>query len=194
MVAKECGYNMIHFTPVHVIGQSNSAYSLSDQQSLDPRYEATWQQVNELVSLMKNDWNMLSICDIVLNHTANESKWISEHPECSYNCLNSPHLRPAFLLDRMLFQVTLDIAEGKLDIDGIPKGLLNSSHHFDVLEKLILEQYLPPLKLHEFFMIDVDIEKWKIDNGEILANDQEELKIVLDPERKRFGSTVNRSG
>ena len=191
-VAKECGYNMLHFTPVHVIGASNSAYSLSDQHNLDPKYQGTWGQVQDLVVKMKEDWKMLSICDIVLNHTANESQWILDHPECSYNCSSSPHLRPAFLLDRMLFQITLDIAEGKLEPD-IPKGVLDAPHHFDTLETLIFQKYLPPLKLHEFFMIDVDIEKWKIDNGEVPENDDQDLKIILDPERKRLGSSVNRS-
>ena len=37
MVARESGYNMIHFTPVHVIGDSNSAYCLADLLNLDAR-------------------------------------------------------------------------------------------------------------------------------------------------------------
>ena len=104
-VAKESGYNMIHFTPVHVIGNSNSAYCLSDQHSLDQRYQTDWSQMNDFICKMKSDMKMLSICDIVLNHTANESAWVKDHPECSYNCYNSPHLRPSFLLDRMIYQV-----------------------------------------------------------------------------------------
>ena len=59
----------------------------------------------ELICKIGKNMNMFSICDIVLNHIAKESKWIKEHPECSYNCHNSPHLRPAFLLDRMIYQV-----------------------------------------------------------------------------------------
>ena len=59
LVAKESGYNMIHFTPVQVIGQSNSAYSLSDQQHLDPKYEADWSQIESLIHMMKNEWEML---------------------------------------------------------------------------------------------------------------------------------------
>ena len=61
--------------------------------------------MNECVCKVEKDMNMISISDIVLNHTAKESNWIKEHPDCSYNCHNSPHLRPAFLLDRMIYQV-----------------------------------------------------------------------------------------
>merc|ERR1719447_1644676 len=42
LVAKESGYNMIHFTPPHMIGGPNSAYCLSDQHNLDFRYQASW--------------------------------------------------------------------------------------------------------------------------------------------------------
>ena len=33
--SSECGYNMVHFTPVTQIGESRSAYSLSDQLVVD---------------------------------------------------------------------------------------------------------------------------------------------------------------
>ena len=94
----------------------------------------------------------------------------------------------------------MDIAEGKLEEDGIPKGILNSPHHFDILKRMIHEKYLPPLKLHEFFTIDEELEFHNLSNKPInddqgnlinyLDDDIGELRIVLDPERKRLGSSV----
>ena len=73
------------------------------------RYKGNWNQMIELICKIGKDMNMFSICDIVLNHIAKESAWIKEHPDCSYNCHNSPHLRPAFLLDRMIYQVHISL-------------------------------------------------------------------------------------
>ena len=70
---------------------------------------------------MRDDWGVLSICDIVLNHAANESKWLKDHPEATYNLANCPHLRPAFILDQMLARVSLDIQNGKWVKEGVPK-------------------------------------------------------------------------
>ena len=78
-----------NLSALKVLGVSNSCYSLASHQELDGRYRTSWDEVDKLVQHMNEDWNILSISDIVLNHTANESSWIHEHPESTYNCQNT---------------------------------------------------------------------------------------------------------
>lgn len=136
-VAKESGYNMIHFTPIQELGKSNSAYALKGQHTLSPAYSPPGQQytledVKDLVKFMKDEWDILSLTDLVFNHTANESPWIQEHPECAYNVINSPHLKPAYLLDRILWHFSLDVASGKWRHCGIPPEV-NTEDHLNVI-------------------------------------------------------------
>ncbi len=90
----------------------------------------------------------------------------------------------------------MDIAEGVLEKDGIPKNTLATPHHIDTVERLIHERYLPPLRFEEFFLVDVDkvvqeVEAHQLQQCNDDKNNKEELEIILDPERKRWGSTVD---
>ena len=42
-------------------------------------------------------------------------------PQATYNLQNSPHLRPAFVLDRVVKRLARDIGEGAWVERGIPK-------------------------------------------------------------------------
>lgn len=84
----QLGYNAIHFTPIQKYGMSNSHYSIADQTTVDeyfysdktlPREERIG-QLKEKVDYLKEEYRMLGIVDIVLNHTANNSAWLLEHP------------------------------------------------------------------------------------------------------------------
>lgn len=54
--------------------------------------------------------------------------WIKEHPECGYNLVNSPHLRPAWVLDRAIWHLTTRVADGRYKEKGLPADITNESH------------------------------------------------------------------
>lgn len=155
-VAKESGYNLIHFTPVQELAGSRSAYSLRDQLKIDPNYgNVTYDDVGRVIRKLRDEWGIASICDVVLNHTGNESEWIVEHPEATYSCHTCPHLRPSFMLDAMLAKVGEDVAKALLELVGVP-SVIETEDHINSLRHQLLTVYLPKLNLHEFYQIDVE--------------------------------------
>ncbi|KAK2106909.1 hypothetical protein P7K49_016423 [Saguinus oedipus] len=189
-VAKESGYNMIHFTPLQTLGLSRSCYSLANQLELNPDFSRpnrkyTWNDVGQLVEKLKKEWNILCITDVVYNHTAclhltANSKWIQEHPECAYNLVNSPHLKPAWILDRALWHFSRDVAEGKYKEKGIP-ALIENDHH--------MNNQVHRIKFNPVPILDFVTKKFqKKRNRRITKSDpNQHLKIIQDPEYRRFG-------
>ncbi len=43
---------------------------------------------------MKSKHGILSMSDVVWNHTAHNSEWLNQHPDAAYSPANSPHLQP----------------------------------------------------------------------------------------------------
>ncbi|XP_044288195.1 glycogen debranching enzyme isoform X1 [Varanus komodoensis] len=200
-VAKESGYNMIHLTPVQKLGRSRSCYSLADQMEVNPDFstpdkKCSWSEMGKLVEKMKNEWNMLCITDVVYNHTAANSEWITQHPECAYNLVNSPHLKPAWLLDRALWHLTCKIAGGKCSDKGIP-ALIENDHHLNCIRKVIWEDVYPRIRLWEFFQVDVNkaVQQFKTlltqGGSKVKTDPKQHLAIIQDPEFKRLGCTVD---
>ena len=66
------------------------------------------------VTELRNEYELLGIVDIVLNHTANNSEWLLEHPEAGYNTDNYPHLNSAYVLDRALFEFSVDFYQRRI--------------------------------------------------------------------------------
>ncbi|XP_046960879.1 glycogen debranching enzyme [Vanessa cardui] len=204
-VAHEAGYNMIHFTPVQELGASNSSYSIANQLRVDPRFndvnsgrEATFADIENIVAKMRSDWKMLSICDVVLNHTANETPWLAEHPEATYNCYNCPHLRPAALLDAVLARLSDDVARGALE-PAVPRRVTQHDH-IEAIRHILQTQRIPEARLHEMFTCDVDdtVQKFyymarnKVPPVKGVGEGaRDALRLTPDPQRRRCAATVD---
>ncbi|KAK5982124.1 hypothetical protein GCK32_003796 [Trichostrongylus colubriformis] len=198
-VSKESGYNMIHLTPIHELGISNSSYSISDHHALikdiqEENHQVTFEDVENLVQKIEKEWNMLTVQDVVWNHAAKNAQWLQEHPECAYNCLNSPHLRPAFVVDRVYHHFGREVSEGKWVSRGVPE-VVDTVHHTNAIEYLLRTEVLPKIRLHEFFQVDVEANVRKFEEmakeGASSEPLDECLPIAQDPEWRRFGSSVD---
>jgi len=200
IVAKETGYNMIHFTPVQELGLSNSSYCIKNHLKLNPVFSSadkvyTMKDVESLVQMMKNKWNVLSLTDLVYNHTANESPWLLEHPECSYNMINSPHLKPAYLVDRILWHFNLEVGEGKWANHGIPREL-RTEEQLQSARLVLLNSVFPKHRIAEFFLVHIDemVAKFKsaVLSG-VRGDDRPytDIEIIHDPNYRRLKATIN---
>ncbi|KAI5624143.1 glycogen debranching enzyme isoform X2, partial [Silurus asotus] len=206
-VAKETGYNMIHLTPLQTLGESRSCYSIADQLELNPDFSPpgknyTWSDVGNLTEKIRNEWDMVCITDVVYNHTAVNSKWLKLHPECTYNLANSPHLKPAWILDRALWHFSCDIANGKYRDRGLP-ALVEDEVQLTRLCELLWQEVFAQLKLWEFLQVNVEKaveqfdtllqangkEAWKRDTEK--RETEQKLKIIQDLQFERFGNTVD---
>ncbi|KAG1659081.1 Glycogen debranching enzyme [Nymphon striatum] len=204
LVTKESGYNMIHFTPIQALGGSNSAYSLLNQHRLNPRFnddDKSYEMadVAQLMEKINRDWHILCVTDIVLNHTSDESPWVQEYPDSAYNLVNSPYLRPAYLLDKVLHLFSLEVANGKWETKGL-SPCINQEHHLNIIRDVLQNYFLPKAKIYEMFTVDVDktvkiFESYlKVDyqNHPINAeNGKIELKIIQDEMFRRNASTID---
>lgn len=143
-------YNMVHFTPLQQRGESNSPYSIYDQLAFDPEFFRNAEQVEKLVRRLHTKYGMLSLTDVVFNHTANNSTWLLEHPDAGYNFETAPHLIAAIELDRALLDFSSNLAEL-----GYPTDLKNTDDLCLVMEG-IRRHVLGNLKLWEYYVIDIE--------------------------------------
>ena len=144
------GYNMIHFTPLQHRGQSDSPYSIYDQLGWDPEcFPNGEDDVKKLVESMEYSHGLLGLTDVVWNHTADNSKWLEEHPEVGYNVSTAPWLQSALELDTALMQFSND-----LDKNGLPTELKSVDDLLKIMET-IKTKVIASLRLWEYYVIDV---------------------------------------
>lgn len=95
-------------------GRSRSAYSLASQSDYEPTLFASHDVasgadmlaraagVASFVQELERRHGLVALADIVLNHTADNSAWLADHPEAVYTVANTPHLALAYALDTAL--------------------------------------------------------------------------------------------
>lgn len=160
------GYNMVHFTPLQQRGSSNSPYSIYDQLAWDPEcFPNGEDDVAKLITSMEKKHGLLGLTDVVWNHTADNSKWLQEHPEVGYNVSTAPWLRSALELDTKLLEFSRNLKSL-----GLPTILESVDDLLKVMDG-VKEQVIAKLKLWEYYVIDVKrdadtvIEAWA--NGDV---------------------------
>ena len=156
------GYNMVHFTPLQQRGESNSPYSLFDQLAFDNEvFPGGEKDVSHMIKTMEEDHELLPLTDVVFNHTANNSKWLEEHPEAGYNVETAPWLESALCLDNALLEYS-----DKLESLGMPTEFMNAGD-LDIVVAGIKEHVFDKICLWEYFVCNVKsdteaiIEAWK---------------------------------
>ncbi|OAQ87553.1 glycogen debranching enzyme [Purpureocillium lilacinum] len=155
------GYNMVHFTPLQVRGESNSPFSLYDQLAWDPECFPNGEaDVKKLVESMEQDHSLLSLTDIVLNHTANNTKWLQEHPEAGYNLTTAPWLESAYELDTKLLELST-----KLKSLGLPTNPQSTDDLMRIMDA-VKKEVIAEIRLWEYYALDVErdadsaVEAW----------------------------------
>lgn len=138
------GYNMIHFVPLQPRGLSDSPFSLTDQLGWDAaNFPNGEDDVKLLVDLLQEK-KIFGLSDLVLNHTASDSEWLSEHPEAGYTPDTAPHMIVAVAVEDALLGLS-KLLEGQE---------INSIDDIENLKPLI-RSAIENSKLWEFYVVDV---------------------------------------
>ncbi|KAF2810531.1 glycogen debranching enzyme [Mytilinidion resinicola] len=145
------GYNMVHFTPLMMRGDSNSPYSIYDQHHFDKTsFPNGEKDVARMVKKMEEEYNMLAMTDVVWNHTANNSKWLEYHPEAGYTVETAPWLKPALVLDTALLKYSKDLRSL-----GQPIDIKSIDDLLKIMEG-VKTHVLGACRLWEFYVLDVE--------------------------------------
>ena len=173
--ASQRGYNMLHYTPLQQRGSSGSPYSIADQLAFDRQLGDKIVEddfvplVKDALRVAREDYGLLSLTDVVLNHTANNSPWLLEHPEAGnfyfilfflrshmsepiwllgFSPFNMPHLSPALELDNALIDFSSNLAS-----NGFPTNVLSHSD-LDTLLCALKSKIKDELQLWQYYVLD----------------------------------------
>lgn len=142
------GYNMVHFTPLQERGLSDSPYSIYDQLTFDPNLFSSNEEALSVIKKMTAKNGLLTMTDVVFNHTADNSAWIRDCPDAGYNAETAPHLQAAIELDQALFDFSDRLAEWNLPTE------LKSEADLDRIIDGVQEHVLVPLNLWQYYVFE----------------------------------------
>lgn len=107
------------------------------------------------VDHLRNEYGLFGIVDIVLNHTANNSEWLLEHPEAGYNTENCPHLNSAWIFDEALFNFSVDYINRRIpECPSAP--YINNEQDLKAVLNAIQARCINANNFHEFFMFNIE--------------------------------------
>lgn len=150
---------MLHYTPLQERGESDSPYSIRSQLAYDSslfgadlKEEEGRKRVVEILKVAREEYGLLSLTDVVLNHTANDTPWLNEHPEAGFSPANTPHLTPAFELDSAIIDFS-----SSLTSRGLPT-IITSENDVNVLIAAF-DKVARGLNLWQYYVLDPKREK-----------------------------------
>ncbi|KIL69487.1 glycoside hydrolase family 133 protein [Amanita muscaria Koide BX008] len=153
------GYTMLHYPPLQERGFSDSPYSIKDQKRYDHRLfghdsndKQNKKNMKEILQVAKEEYGLLSLTDVVLNHTASDSAWLHEHPEAGYSPSNTPHLTPALDLDTAILRFS-----GSLASKNLPTTIKSEEDLNSVISAF--GAVIRGLNLWQFYVFDVARER-----------------------------------
>lgn len=160
-IARRCGYNALHLTPVQPLGVSNSAYCLYEHLDVNPALfaappatpAARIARLRAALQDARAKHGFALIGDVVLPHMAVNAPWLAAHPEAAYSLTSAPHLRVAFALDCAFKNFACELADGR---HGSPAITTDA----DITRVLAAfrETTYRKFRLWEFYVFDVDAE------------------------------------
>ncbi|GJJ11364.1 hypothetical protein Clacol_005596 [Clathrus columnatus] len=184
------GYNMLHYTPLQQSGISGSPYSIADQMNFDRNIigdtsqESSLSEVQKVLKVARDEFGLLSLIDIVLNHTADNTPWLVEHPEAGYSPYNTPHLAPALELDDAIMQFSSTLGKR-----GLP-NIISSQADLETLLQALERELRNNVQLWQYYVLNRSRERDSIalalsssvipwDGPEIRGKTIEELANIL---------------
>ncbi|OBZ74017.1 Glycogen debranching enzyme [Grifola frondosa] len=156
------GYNMIHWTPLQERGESDSPYSIRNQLIYEPSMfpggkkdlgiDGGKAKLEEMLKIAREEYGLLNLTDVVLNHTANDSPWLLEHPEAGYSPANTPHLTPALELDTAMIEFSASLQSA-----GLPTVVTSEQDVTALVDGF--QAYVKELNMWQYYVLDVTRER-----------------------------------